>query len=121
MKAFTQRDVIKQVTAKWERQYEGQMDSTGYLYPGGKGDKTRGETLKQLQALDLNTCTAKEVNDIIGNESWTRMNLCDECGKQPNVLVQVGNEPDYDSHTAWLCLNCLSNANALAQNATKQE
>lgn len=49
------------------------------------------------------------VNAVIGNSSWTDCR-CSECQKYSEVVVQVGQEPDYESATAWLCLNCLAKA-----------
>lgn len=36
---------------------------------------------------------------------------CDECGaKDIPALVMVGQEPSFDSNTAWLCLSCAEEA-----------
>lgn len=51
----------------------------------------------------------EDVNKVIGNDSWTRV-ACDECGEEVYAVVQIGQEPDYDSATAEVCLSCLSKA-----------
>lgn len=38
---------------------------------------------------------------------------CSACGEESSVTVQVGDEPDYESSTAWLCPPCLRAAVAL--------
>ena len=53
------------------------------------------------------------VDAIIGNDSWTRVPECNECKKNVAAVVQVGDEPDYESSTAWICEGCLKKALAL--------
>lgn len=50
--------------------------------------------------------TPEDVDDVIGNNSWTAV-FCHECGKSVDEVVQVGQEPDYDSCTANICKPCL--------------
>lgn len=61
---------------------------------------------RKLDALDGETATPADVDSIIGNSSWTRL-TCDECGKEVDAVLTVGQEPDYESHTASLCRNCV--------------
>ena len=51
--------------------------------------------------------TPQEVAAIIGNDSWTRVEDCDDCGMDESAVVMVGQEPDYDSATAYLCKLCV--------------
>jgi hypothetical protein len=53
------------------------------------------------------------VDAIIGNGSWTRVPQCNECKTNGAAVVQIGDEPDYESHTAWVCEDCLKKALAL--------
>lgn len=57
-----------------------------------------------------------DVDRIVGNRSWTEVPTCSEC-RRDNLpaVVQLGDEPDYDSSTAWVCLDCLRKAVALAE------
>lgn len=76
-----------------------------------KGAKTRyhdcNETYASLKALG-ETPNPDEVDCIIGNTSWTRVEECTQCGKEDApFVVQVGDEPDYESRTAWLCPDCI--------------
>ena len=59
-----------------------------------------------------NSSTEDEIEKIIGNRSWTR-NKCDECQKDQETTVLLGEEPDYESATAQICLECLKKAVAL--------
>lgn len=74
---------------------------------------TRGQKYEALQKLDLQTCSAEDVNKIIGNGSWTRL-LCNECNKPADWVIEVGEAPDYESSTARLCRSCAAMAASLA-------
>lgn len=88
---ITKQDKIKNIVKRWTRQY-----------PKSKADITR--KLRQI-----NPTTEDEIAEIIGNRSWTD-NYCHECNTDCDVLVQLGQEPDYESATANICLNCLQKA-----------
>lgn len=100
MKFTTQRDVIRNVANRWRQQY-----------PQGKAYWPRDseETYTALVALDKETATPEQIAKIIGNESWTRLR-CDECEEDVTALLTVGEEPDYESATASICLSCLEKA-----------
>ena len=66
---------------------------------------TRRETTEALLALG-DAPTPEAVNKIIGNESWTRC-TCNECGRDVEAVVQLGEELDCESHTVWICLDCI--------------
>lgn len=95
MKVITQRDCILEVCDRWRSQYS---------YKGVGQDKL--DTLKKLEALDLTTCSAEDVNRTIGNNSWTDLN-CNECKAKTDWVLVVGEEPDYESRTASLCRACV--------------
>ncbi len=44
--------------------------------------------------------------------------LCDSCEKMVSLVVRVGQEWDWESASADLCLDCLEQAVVLARNAT---
>ena len=100
MKIITERDLIRTVADRWAKVYE-----TGYYAK----DATKQGILKSLRMLSTTTCSADDVNKIIGNKSWTRMH-CSECAKSTNWVIQVGEEPDYESATANLCRKCFDKA-----------
>jgi hypothetical protein len=108
MQLVTKRDKITNIAQAWKRQY----------YGGGKwGDSMRGSTRdvwEQLKALS--DATEPSIAAIIGNDSWTR-NECTECGQDVDVLVQMGEEPDWESSTINACPQCLRKALELAVGA----
>ena len=62
--------------------------------------------MKKMSNVDISTVTAKKIENIIGNSSWTDL-TCSECGKYVKKVVQVGEEPDYESATVFLCVKCI--------------
>jgi len=97
MKIITKQHKIDNITKSWYKQYKR------YMTPGG--DKL--EIYEKL--LKLDQPTEAEIIDIIGNKSWTE-NYCDECGEDWEILIQIGQEPDYESRTAKICQSCLRKA-----------
>lgn len=69
-------------------------------------DGPAGIKRKQLEVLGPSP-TPNEVDAVIGNTCWTEVR-CDECGSTPDdFVIQVGDEPDYDSSTVNLCADCI--------------
>jgi hypothetical protein len=73
--------------------------------------------MRQYGGTDFNGIGAKlrtlgpspepdEVTKVVGNDSWVQVR-CTECEQEVYAVVQVGQEPDYDSSTAWLCADCI--------------
>ena len=87
---------------KWKERYQ---KPNGTWMKTCSGDS--GEVWRKLDALG-STPDPDAVDKAIGNESWTRVG-CDECGARGDV-VQIGQEPDYESSTAWICAECLAKA-----------
>jgi hypothetical protein len=73
---------------------------------GIKAPRPKNIIHEELCALDLETATAKQVNDIIGNESWTRL-TCGECRQGVEAIVNMGGG-DYDCF--YLCKSCVQKA-----------
>jgi len=104
MHIITRRDKIKGAPAAYQQQY-----STMLQRQRMHGAGTFQQALDKLNALDTNTCTAKDIADIIGNDSWTDLK-CDECNTKVDTVVQLGQDEDYDSRTAYVCQECLYDA-----------
>jgi hypothetical protein len=51
------------------------------------------------------TATAKDVERIIGNDSWVG-HRCVECRQYGCEFFQLGQEPDYESETVVVCPSC---------------
>lgn len=96
IRAFTKRDVIRDVPFRWRQQYPDQH------YPPGDEKYAIGD---HLDALDVETATEDDIAKVIGNTTWTNMS-CDACDQSVDALVTVGQIPDYESRTANLCLDC---------------
>ncbi len=56
---------------------------------------------------------------LLVNPDMMPSQLCDGCKKQTPVVVRVGDELDWESATADLCLECLEEAVALARMAPR--
>jgi hypothetical protein len=81
--------------------------SKQYSYANCGQDKL--DILAQLKTLDLETCSAEDVEKIIGNNSWTTLH-CSACRGKHKWIITVGEEPDYESRTASLCRPCFDEA-----------
>lgn len=101
MKLIKKSDHIKTVAERYKKTYYINDKWTIYYFDV-KDHKKNYELLKKAT-------TEKEIEDIIGNSFWTE-NKCSECGKDCNVLVEIGEEPDYETATAWLCPVCIKRA-----------
>lgn len=115
MNITTKRDLIRAVSKRWRQQYEPFTDDkplfswrTGITSP----PLNKQQIAEKLDSLDCENATPEDVEAIIGNDSWTRL-VCDECGNEADSVITVGQEPNYDSHTASLCLNCIRKAAAM--------
>lgn len=107
MRLITQRDLIRKVAKLWDLQYP----PVNYYYSDG----SKAIISKALNGLNLETASAQAVNQIIGNDSWTDIPKCSECKTRPNdAVLQVGEEPDYESKTAYLCQECARKAGEVA-------
>lgn len=115
MKVITHRTQIREVAEKWKAQYF-RRDKWQPMSSGG----TKG-IYDALRALNTETATAADVAAIIGNCSWVKDLECSECRKTFPVIVEVGDEPDYESCTAWMCVGCLREAVRLAETESAQQ
>lgn len=104
MYLITRESIVRQVPERWAKQYPESIEG-----------RTAFATIykKLLAAVPL---TEEVADRIIGNTSWTSL-ICDECGQEVSAVMVVGQEPDYESATASLCLDCLQKALAEIQKA----
>ncbi len=99
MQIITERDSIKDAITFF----------IGLHGEGSYGADTRGIHVgKELSKLDKETVSAEEVNTLIGSD-WTSK-TCNECGVKVKTVVQMGEDLDYESCTANICLDCLKKA-----------
>ena len=103
MELFNKQESIRSIAQRWRAQYPSSKDDI-YI---------------KLQALDTTTATTEDIAAIIGNSAWVATPECDECGTATWSVVELGQPPAYDSHTACICAACLRKAlNLLEANAT---
>lgn len=107
MEIMNERFQIKQAIKNWIGMY-GLEETYG-------ADKRGRQVGKELMALDQETATTSEVTEIIG-VSWVYKKECGECGEKTWDIVEIGEIPNYESQTAYLCLNCLKKAVRLLEN-----
>ena len=91
-------ELIKSFKDRWIAQY-------------GSNKSERNEAIKQ-RIFNENPTTEDGIYSIMGNKSWTAL-YCHECDCEVDAIVVLGQEPDYDSATASVCLNCLNAARSL--------
>ena len=97
MKLITRQTLANAACERWAEQYPAER------WP----DKQR--VLERLIELGDN-CNPDEVDRIIANGSWTRTQ-CYECNDDNGVdVIQLGQEPDYESMTTDICKSCLEKA-----------
>jgi hypothetical protein len=94
-KIMTRAEQVAGVPARWERQYER------YFSHDPEDTKRKQAITSALLSLP-DGFTGDEVDEIIGNTSWTRL-ACDHCGRDSKALVSLGDDP-YVS----VCARCLS-------------
>lgn len=100
MHIITIEDKLANLPEHWRQQYGR---SQGKWYDENK----RQIYQRLLAAMPL---TVQSASAIIGNGSWTNIS-CSQCGKRNlDRAIEVGEEQDYESATAWLCEDCLRQA-----------
>lgn len=90
MTVLTKRQVIESVAKRWREQYNEDYRARSK------------DILINLEKLNLKTCSAKDIDKIIGNDSWTTL-TCDLCEKKVSAVFCFER---YDSHIG-ACKNCL--------------
>jgi len=111
MRAIFKSVLIRDVANSWKRQY----------CPDGEWNygPDKQEIYVKLVEKGENI-SEQDIINIIGNSSWTR-NICDNCCKDAQVVVELGEEPDYESSTASVCEECLTKAlNLLGDGVTNE-
>jgi len=101
MEIVSRKLLASRVAGRWRQQYE----KTSHW-------SEKENIYRQLLLLGTDP-EPDEVDKVIGNGSWTRT-TCNECNEDQQMTVMVGQRPDYDSATAWICVSCLKKAIELA-------
>ena len=72
------------------------------------------ERYKESYKLMNISMTEEDIAKITSDCKLIR-NTCDECKRESEVTVQIGEELDYESSTAQICLECLEKAVFIAK------
>lgn len=110
MHLITIRGIIKNLPALWRESHKETIKNNTPAY--SPNARSNAEIARLLDALDTDTATPDDVAAIMGNNSWTDIH-CNECKQIVPSAVQIGEEPDYESYTAIVCLQCLGKAASL--------
>lgn len=94
------------------------IESFMATYSGGMYGEEWKNVSKVLKNFDPETVTKEEVDRTIGDTSWTE-HKCSECGDYYSEIFMLGEEPDYESNTAYLCRGCMQEAINLCNSVEK--
>lgn len=97
MKLVTRQVISNGVKERWLKQYPLS------LYKGSP----KAAVYEKLVALGDNP-KASDIDEIIGNRSWTRLNCC-YCQKEVDSVVDF----DVYDNNLRLCLSCISSAHSI--------
>lgn len=102
MKYIYKTELAAKAAERWKKQY---FDENNKTWRYGEDKKEVYNRLIQLGPSP----NPQDVNRAIGNDSWTDCK-CNECDRDVNCVVQIGDELDCDSQTANVCVNCIKKA-----------
>ena len=106
MEKITRQGRANASAERYEEQYSGAI-----LQGGGYKQFDPAKVLQALRSLGP-TPDPEDVDRVIGNDSWTFLS-CNECGEKAQVVLRLGDPPDYESSTVELCFPCIIKAAAL--------
>ncbi len=75
----------------------------------------------KLNAIDPETITTAQFNKMFKGRFLVCPNVCSECNKESWDIVEIGQPPDYDSSTAYICEKCLKEALKLIEKSRKKK
>lgn len=91
MRLMNEREQVRNALVIWRKQHPREKKIT-----------------TQLQNLDVETATAKDVELIVGSNILVRELSCDECGYDTWDIIGIGgNHSEYD---VYICRDCLVTA-----------
>ena len=111
---LTRRNVILAVRDRFWEQYRNYTPK--HLF---RNELSVAQIDARLAELDLKTCTHIEVEAAMGGLRWVD-HACDGCSKNFDILVRMGDEPDYETRWQDLCRDCLADALALIDTAINE-
>jgi len=106
MKRITERDRILSVAEAWDAQYSINIKGVPPRpdKPLASGDTAR-QISERLHKLNLKKVKASTVNNVIGNDSWTKL-TCSQCNARVQAAVMLyGIGDDAQLQVCESCLN----------------
>ena len=64
---------------------------------------------KAKKLKELNNPTYQQVDEVMGSSGWTRLD-CDDCRNSVDKVMELGEDMDCESATAYICLDCITEA-----------
>jgi hypothetical protein len=112
IKIITRQSMANETANKWATQYPSNYPDRGGRFSA---------ILDKLRALGPSP-KPDDVDKEIGNKSWTTVPVCDCClmGGLSSVAM-MGEEPDYESSTAYVCIGCARHAVRELERVEKEE
>lgn len=105
MYIITLQSMIANVAECWKRQYY--VDDKWRKIAFGNAE----EIYNKLANLDGLTATPEDVKAIISDVYWNWIfKRCSECNNYVPNVIMLGEEPDYDSSTVYICFDCFKKA-----------
>ena len=99
-----ERNQIRKIVKKWEYSINNPCWGIAVW-----SKEKQNEILNELKTLNLETCSSHDIKEITGRDEIQQCE-CDHCGEYSWDTLLIGQEPDYDSSTARVCLSCLEEA-----------
>lgn len=99
----TRAELLETVPARWAEQYPPSRIPD---------DHPQGKIRAALLGLDIWGRNRERMDAIIGNTGWTEQ-LCGRCGVDSDVLLQIGEKPDYEARWVDLCPDCVRDIAAI--------
>lgn len=112
MTVIHKRDLIRSVRNRWRKQYQQSIADRTSPY-----HVSRAGIDDALYKLDVETCSEADVDKAIGVSGWVA-NECNFCDRNMDVLIRLGEEPDYEARYVEICSDCLSKASDVLRSNT---
>lgn len=110
MRLLDERSQIKATISHWLE----------YL-PQWLPSPTHAIQLAAFQKLNPETATTEDVAKAKEGFASIEKNTCGECGVEDWDIVEIGEPPNYESWTAYLCLDCLEKAVTLLREHKRKQ
>lgn len=101
MRLITRQDILNDVAEVWKKNYYCERTDK---WSALSGLNFNNKELIYYKLLALNNPTKQQVDEIIGNNSWTK-NECYFCSEDRENLIEFGY--DIEGNDVRICLICI--------------